>query len=112
MLRRFFKSLHLAILFIRQTVVNNNKEKENTSRPTRIEPKTLAVATSIIKSMIAKKKLPTIPSERTGSMEHWVRHDVVACVSETAISVIKRKTRAIMITLCNNTTGIEITAVI
>ena len=98
--------------FTRQAVVNINKEKENTSKPTRIAPITLVAAMSIIKSMAANKMLPRIPNKRNESTEHRVRQDTDVCVNETATSITSRKTRAIMIALPNKIGGIAITAVI
>ena len=96
--------------FTRQAVVNINKEKKNTSKPTRIAPITLVAAKSIIKSMAANKMLPRIPSKRTETKEHRARQDV--CVNETAISITSKKTRATIIALPNKIGGIAITAVI
>lgn len=98
--------------FMRQAVVVNIKEKENTSKPTRIAPITLVATTSIIKSIVANRTLPSIPKNRTESTEHKVRQDVEVCVNETASSVTTRKIRAIIITLPNSTGGIASTAVI
>ena len=98
--------------FMRQAVVNINKEKENTSKPTRIAPITLVAAMSIIKSMAANKMLPRIPSKRTETTEHRARQDADACVNETASSITSKKTSAIIIALCNKTGAMVITAVI
>ena len=97
---------------VRQAVVNKKREKENTSKPTRIAPITLAAAMSIIKSIVANRIVLSTPNKRTESMEHMVRQDIGTCESETAINVTRRKARAIIITLSKNTVGIAITAVI
>ena len=76
--------------FIRQEVVSNVSEKENTSKPTSIAPITLVAATSIIKSIAANNTLPKMPNKRTDNTEHKVRQAVEACVKEIAINVTAR----------------------
>ena len=76
--------------FIRQAVVSNVSEKENTSKPTSIAPITLVAATSIIKSVAANNTLPRMPNRRTESTEHNVLQVVEVCVREIAISVTAR----------------------
>ena len=97
---------------MRQVVVNINKEKENTSKPTRIAPITLVATMSIIKSMAANKMVPRIPSKRTESTEHNARQEADVCVNETAISITSKKIRATIIALPNKIGGIAITTVI
>ena len=98
--------------FIKQAVASISNAKKNTSKPTRMALTTLVAVIPVIKSIMANKMLPRIPSKRTESTEHRERQESHACINETAINTASKNTRAIMIALCNKTGAMVITPVI